>query len=45
MLFTTLKKQEKVDTNKNYKFAKHHPVDEYLLKQPGTIKRPRNPQL
>ena len=45
MLYTTLKVKEKVNIDKNYKFAKHHPVDDYLLKQPGTIKRPRNPQL
>ncbi|KAJ3368309.1 nuclear protein localization protein 4 [Kappamyces sp. JEL0680] len=25
-------------------FIKQDPLDEYLLKQPGTIKRPRNPQ-
>lgn len=26
------------------KYIKHQPIDEYLLKQKGTIKRPRNPQ-
>jgi hypothetical protein len=43
-LYTTLKEAIVPTSTLNYKFVKQHPIDEFLIKQQGTIKRPRNPQ-
>ncbi len=45
ILYTFYKEQEPIIPVKQRIYVTHHPLDDHLLKQPGTITRKRNPQL